>query len=233
MGSNGSIAVGEQRLSWLRPGKSAVVGLVSAALGKLRTETDFHHGLNESLYFAVKIRHVGTASFDYHTSQTPIAKSNQVFLTRRDELQGSSKDLHTILSNREWRADCFYTVALWLTERATVALHEISSALKKPSLVLYLGRKSAPLGLPLNPTMFAASDLQSAFRMQKLNEVERWVLESLNVVSQCEIAFDLDAHGAPHPDRVVTRRDNLRSRSNWTFDDRSEGIIVDSQFDDD
>ena len=42
MGSFGEIAVGERRMSWARPGRSAVLGLVAAAQGIERTDEAAH-----------------------------------------------------------------------------------------------------------------------------------------------------------------------------------------------
>ena len=49
LGSFGEIAVGERRMSWARPGRSAVLGLVAAALGYERTEEAAHQELGRRL----------------------------------------------------------------------------------------------------------------------------------------------------------------------------------------
>ena len=149
MGSYGEIAVGERRMSWARPGRSAVLGLVAAALGIERDDEDAHRNLEAGLYYAVRTDASGRPLIDYHTVQTPKARRGHRFATRREELQ--SDDLYTVLSRREWRSDACFTISLWARPDGAVDLEEIAGALRRPRLVLYMGRKSAPLGLPLNP----------------------------------------------------------------------------------
>ena len=149
MASFGEIAVGERRMSWARPGRSAVLGLVAAALGHKRNDDAAHQRLEASLYYAVRTDAPGRPFVDYHTAQTPKARKGRTFATRKEELESDA--LNTVLSTREWRTDASFTVALWLRSDGTVVLDDIAAGLRLPQFVLYLGRKSAPLGLPLNP----------------------------------------------------------------------------------
>ena len=111
MGSFGEIAVGERRMSWARPGRSAVFGLVAAALGIERADEAGHRNLETGLYFAVRTDAAGRPFIDYHTAQTPKARKGRSFTTRRKEVM--SGDSYTVLSSREWLADPCFTVSLW------------------------------------------------------------------------------------------------------------------------
>ncbi len=225
-GSLGEVAVGERRMSWARPGRSAVLGLVAAALGAERSDEAAHRSLEDGLYFAVRTEASGRPFIDYHTAQTPKARKSQGFATRRDELE--SDNLHTVLSSREWRSDACYTVALWPRRASMVDLDAIACALRTPQFALYLGRKAAPLGLPLDPEIVDAETFSAAFAARRPNELEENVLERLRrgTPQLKEIAFDGDAPGAPGDARIERRRDAIVSRARWQFADRLEGVVV-------
>ena len=226
MGSFGEIAVGERRMSWARPGRSAVLGLVAAAQGIERTDEAAHRKLEAGLHYAVRTDAPGRPLIDYHTAQTPKARRGRTFATRRQELE--TDDLNTVLSSREWRADACFTVALWPRPGVNVDLNEMADALKHPHFTLYVGRKSAPLGLPLNPEIIDAEDFMAAFHARQLNDEERAVLQSIHVDGAAggEIAFDHDAPGAPADVRIERRRDATLSRTRWQFADRLEAVVM-------
>ena len=126
MGSFGEIAVGERRMSWARPGRSAVLGLIAAAQGIERTDEAAHRNLEAGLYYAVRTDAPGRPLMDYHTAQTPKGRRGRTFATRREELEAD--DLNTVLSSREWRADACFTVALWPRLGEAVDLNEMAGA---------------------------------------------------------------------------------------------------------
>lgn len=226
MGAFGEIAVGERRMGWERPARSAVLGLAAAALGIERENEDAHRALDSGLYYAVRTDAPGAPFADYHTAQTPRARKNRTFSTRRDELR--SGDLHTVLSVREWRTDAFFTAALWPRPESRVDLDDIAAALRKPRFTLYFGRKAAPLGLPLAPALVPADSIAEAFERRERTAVEKKVLERIgrSAAAGGEIAFDADAPGAPEADREVRRRDAVVSRMRWQFADRRERIAA-------
>ena len=224
MGSMGEIAVGERRMGWARPGRSAVLGLVAAAAGMERMDEGAHRSLEAGLFYAVRTDAPGRPFIDYHTAQTPKARRSRTFQTRRDELEAD--DLHTVLSVREWRSDACFTVALWLRRDAAVDLDDLAGVLRRPRFALYLGRKSAPLGLPLDPAIVEAETFMAAFDARRPNPMEETVLEQIRAdgANRSEIAFDHDAPGAPPEARIERRRDAVVSRRRWQFADRLEGI---------
>ena len=88
----GEQAVGEARNSATRPGRSALLGLLAAALGLRRDDEAGQQRLAESLKFGVKTCTMGTVLKDYHTSQVPPHdKKAKHWYTRRDELRHSRK----------------------------------------------------------------------------------------------------------------------------------------------
>ncbi len=230
LASFGEIAVGERRMSWARPGRSAVLGLVAAAQGVDRLDEGAHQQLEAGLYYAVRIAAAGRPLIDYHTAQTPKARKGRTFATRREELE--SDDLNAVLSSREWRADAFFTVALWLRLERALDLEEIARALRHPCFVLYVGRKAAPLGLPLAPEIIEADTFMAAFDARRPTDEERSVLQRIGidgVEPGGAIAFDHDAPGAPVETRVERRRDAVASRVRWQFADRLERVVIPRQ----
>lgn len=226
MASFGEIAVGERRMSWARPGRSAVLGLVAAAQGIDRADEDAHQQLEAGLYYAVRVDAPGLPFIDYHTAQTPKARKGRSFATRREELE--SADLNTVLSSREWRTDACFTVALWPRPDRVIDLEEIARALRKPRFALYVGRKAAPLGLPLAPEIVEADTFMAAFDARQPNDEERSVLQFIGIdgVEPGAIAFDHDAPGGPAETRVERRRDAVASRVRWQFADRLERMVI-------
>ena len=135
----GDIAVGETRPSSFAPAKSAVLGLVAAALGLrrpdptqdeiLRQQWEARHvALAEGYGMAVKLTQPGLPMTDYHTAQVPSSgsgRNKKVFATRRDELTRLPRhDLNTILSRRDYRQDAYAAVALWARDGAPYSLDE-------------------------------------------------------------------------------------------------------------
>ena len=224
MGSFGEVAVGERRMGWVRPGRSAVLGMVAAAQGIDRVDEDGHRALEEGLHFAVRTDAAGQPLIDYHTAQTPRSRKGRRFRTRREEL--ASPDLHTVLSQREWRTDTHFTVALWVRQSGAVDLDEVASALQRPRYTLYLGRKSAPLGLPLAPGIVEADTFLKALGKRGATPEQERILGVIRGETQPSVAFDADAAEAPVGARIERRRDAMVHRGRWQFGERLEGVVA-------
>ena len=229
MGSFGEIAVGERRMSWARPGRSAVLGLIAAAQGIERADEAAHQRLETGLHYAVRTDAPGRPFIDYHTAQTPKARRGRSFATRREELESDA--LNTVLSTREWRSDPCFTVALWARSGHVVNLGSVAECLRHPRYVLYLGRKSAPLGLPLDPAIVEADTFMDAFDARPPSDGVRQILQHIGVdgVSHGAIACDNDAPGAPVDGRVERRRDSVANRARWQFAERLERVVSPEQ----
>ena len=101
MAAWGDIAVGEQRPSTPHPSKSAILGLLAAALGIRRHEDDKHQSLADGYGYAVRVDAAGVLLRDYHTTQVPESTSRLRHLrTRRDETRDRSNLLHRTLHPR-------------------------------------------------------------------------------------------------------------------------------------
>ena len=207
LASFGAVAVGERRPGWDRPARSALVGLLRAALGLAREDEAAHSGLDTGYGFAVRVDRSGTPFTDYHTVQVPPQQRGRRHATRRDELASAS--LETVLTRREYRTDAMYTVAIWMRGDRSYPLSALADALTRPRFTLSLGRKSCPLGLPLAPTLIDAEDVLAALarRDESLAEPERRLRRSLRAAPGL-VALDKD--GVPAgvtPHRIERRRD--------------------------
>ena len=93
MASWGQVAVGGDRPTGLYPTRSAIVGILSAALGLKRTDNRIIE-LNNSIQIAVKQLYPSTILRDYHTTQVPSTRRGVTHLNRKSEL--SEEKLNTI-----------------------------------------------------------------------------------------------------------------------------------------
>jgi CRISPR system Cascade subunit CasD len=226
----GDIAVGEFRPSFSHPSKSAVLGLMAAALGIRRDEEAVHQAMASCYGFAVRVEAAGTPIRDYHTVQVPptgYGRNKKTFATRKDELAIAREDLGTILSSRDYRCDSVYSVCLWTVgESSPYSLAHLEAALAKPTFTLYLGRKSCPLALPLQPQVVQASNLREAFHTASfedtifLNSLPR--SETVNVYWE---GAEANGYIAVH---TIERRDSPLSRRRWQFAVRSEHYTTES-----
>lgn len=211
----GDVAVGERRYGAERPARSAILGLVAAALGIERRDESAHAALGQGYGCAVRIDRPGRLLEDYHTTQVPPARRGRRFATRRDELR--VRDLETILSVRDYRTDAGHTVALWERDAAPHPLAELADALRRPAFTLYFGRKACPLGRPPAPQLVEAESLAGA-----LDRFE----DPLSPGGTGTVHADLDARAflgeGLREDREMRRRDALVSRSRWQFGLRDE-----------
>ena len=99
------------------PSKSAVIGLVAAALGRCRNESTEDI---QSLRFGVRVDQEGTLLRDYHTAKS---------------------DKSAYVTHRYYLADAIFLVGL---EGCEDLLAEIEHALRYPAFPLFLGRRSCP-----------------------------------------------------------------------------------------
>lgn len=220
----GVIAVGQERGSDTQPSKSAMIGLLAAALGIRRNEEELLATLAVGYGFAVRVESAGVLLRDYHTAQVPSASDmkKRPHRTRRDELLIPHHDLNTVLSNREYRCDALYTVALWALPDAPYSLAELAVALMKPKFTLYLGRKSCPLALPVQAQVVAADHLATA--LSQVSFPDQAILKDrLKPDSSPTLHWeeDIEEQGLTAL-LTVARRDQPLSRRRWQFRERRE-----------
>jgi CRISPR system Cascade subunit CasD len=228
LASWGEVAVGEQRPSAGHPSKSAILGMLAAALGIKREQEEEHRKLASTCHVAVRVDAPGEFLRDYHTAQVPPARHKIVYHTRRDELK--SDDLYTILSARDYRVDACYTVTVWKGDNdLSVSLEDLCLALQSPKYVLYLGRKSCPVSLPLSPVLVEATSLKAAFEQVTWDGDD--ILASLPSGSQLGYYWEKsqnDEAGMPAT-MVYLRRDEILSRRRWQYAERNEFYYAESQ----
>lgn len=154
LGAMGELAGHERRGSLLWPGRSALIGLMGAALG-IQRNGDFA-GLDQ-LRIDVAIFESGTTVRDFHTFQSVPAAAVKKPSSRPEALLAAKDRLVTGLTLRDYRAGVFYGVAV-----QGDGLEEIAGSLRKPCFTLYLGRKSCPLSAPLCPKLVEAATVEEA-----------------------------------------------------------------------
>lgn len=158
LASWGEIAVGESRHSAVQPSRSALLGLLAAALGIERSDDAGQQALTQGYRFGIKLECPGMPLRDYHTVQFGVAPRKTHFRSRRQELYADK--VGTLLSTREYRCDSLALVAVEALPEAPYSLEQLAEALQRPHFPLYLGRKSCPLALPLAPRRASAATLR-------------------------------------------------------------------------
>lgn len=254
LASWGEIAIGESRHTASYPGKSALLGLLAAALGIRRDDENRQSVLSEGYQFAVKVISTGHLLKDYHTTQVPDSVGSFTYRTRRDEVIIGKSRLGTILSSREYRCDALSLVAVRALAGAPYSLQELCNALFKPKYHLYLGRKSCPLAAPLNPLIREARGFGQALdeypcgplyisnyliqiSRKEAGTSELADAQSLAALSQDD-CYALSIAGQLvryywegetedlKPQQVLTRYDQPLSRSRWQFTQRMENLFM-------
>lgn len=173
LASWGEIAVGEVRPSALQPTRSALLGLLGAALGLRRGDDTALSSLGATLRFAVFVERAGVPARDYHTIQVATPQRGRTPLTRADQLRERRHHLGTILSYRDYRCDALYDVAAWHEGGPPAnSLERLAAALEQPVFTLYLGRKSCPLALPLAARVVEADDALAALAARPSSVLE-------------------------------------------------------------
>jgi CRISPR system Cascade subunit CasD len=223
----GGVAVGERRAGFDRPGKSAIIGLVAAALGLDRSDEAAQMALGGGYSLGLGEIKSGRLLLDYHTTQTPTRHRDRRFPTRKSELKVD--DLNTLLSLREYRADPAYLVVLWPRATPQWSLGHLAEALRRPHFVLYFGRKACPLGLPLDPRVIEAENARTAMDayLEARTPEQANFLHDLRLENWPSVlALDLDGAGdGSNALRVEHRRDRLEGRRRWQFGLRSELLV--------
>jgi len=238
MASWGEIAIGEARHSASYPGKSAITGLLAAALGIRREQDELLSQVATGYKQAVKLVSSGRLLKDYHTAQAPDSAGKFRYRTRRDEIVIGRDRLAkgTVLSSREYRTDAMALVALQSIPNAKWTLDEIKQALLTPRFHLYLGRKSCPLAAPLDPQQINADGFLQAldnYQVQPLlmnlpswaNE-QRWLAEDITEHYYWEGNINdfaaSDSRFEANQVQQLVRHDQPLSRQRWQFERRTE-----------
>lgn len=214
----GSLAVGERRGSWTRPGRSALLGLLGACLGIRRDDGAGQAALSDGYALATCVESPGQPLTDYHTAQVPRTQRGVRHATRRAELDADG--LSTVLTWREYRTDVAFLVAVQARAGARWPLAELAAAMRQPRFVPFLGRKSCPLSLPMAPQLHAAADMPAALAERAASQR---FLPRPPAGFRRYLAVEA-AKGTAAP-RIEYRRDEPLDRRRWQFDLRAEAIV--------
>jgi len=223
MASWGDIAVGEIRPTWNHPTRSAVIGLLSAALGIKRDEEEMLLRVSRGYRLAFRVVNNGQLIRDYHTIHIPeprSKKSARIYHTRKTALESPDNEIRTQLSSRDYLCDSCCTVFVKEFD-APFSLEELKNYLLEPVFTLYLGRKSCPPALPLHPFIIEAESLKDVCTLYdaenpSLSEFMRRTSHAFPVFWEDGIEAGVDGF------QKEIRRDQLRSRKRWQYFDRIE-----------
>ena len=140
LGAMGELAGHERRGSLHWPGRSALIGLMGAALG-IRRDGDFT--ALDALDITVGIFDTGTPLRDYHTIETIPSAVVKSANSRPEALNAARGRTNTTITLRDYRVAPLYGVAV-----QGPSLGSLRDALNAPAFTLYLGRKSCTLAAP-------------------------------------------------------------------------------------
>ncbi len=116
------------------PTRSAIVGMLSAAMGFCREQHEQIYALSKSVKIAVQVNNAGQKIVDYHTVQN--------FRSPHGKIQkGQTKPTF-----REYWCDSEHTFAISGDDST---IEQLSEKVKSPVFFLFQGRKSCPLTRPL------------------------------------------------------------------------------------
>lgn len=140
LGAMGELAGHERRGALTLPGRSAVIGMMGAALG-IRRDGDF--SALEALEITIGLHDSGAPLRDYHTIETVPSAAVRSPNSRPEALLAARGRTNTTITLRDYRAGPLFSVAV-----SGQGLEALASALNAPVFTLYLGRKSCPLAAP-------------------------------------------------------------------------------------
>lgn len=231
MASWGEAAPGDVRPTELRPTRSALLGLLAAAVGLDRRDEEAHRALASELTFGLLVESAGVPIVDFHTAQLRKPSKRWRPRTRTEQLDEARDKLMTVPSRRDYRCDALVEVAV-TSELASprYSLEALCAALERPAFTLYLGRKACPPALPLAPRILDAATLREAFESYQSKgapgEETLGITRALGSTTPgaaglfWETASDIEP-GA-RPEQKFERRDDPLSRKRRTFRARWE-----------
>lgn len=167
----GSTAKGTYRPTDKAPTKSALLGLVTAAVGIDREDRAALGKFFQSYGVATAILRQGKILSDYHTVMTVGVPDKALApFTRRGELEDTQLKHDTVLTDREYLMDAHFRCAIWQSrDKAPYSMEELKVALQKPHFPLYFGRKCCVPGIPLRPRILDTNRLQDAFLQDEVD----------------------------------------------------------------
>jgi CRISPR system Cascade subunit CasD len=196
-----------EKATRLDPPKSALVGLLGAALGLERIGlNDLADGLSMAVRVGVRPR--PDPRPDYHTITPPVPPRDSGPWTRFEELRKALSglaDSGAILSARHYWQTGLWTLVAARRVAGDPTLLELRDALAQPRWPLYAGRKACILGLPPDPQIVEAPGPVEALdaygwpwtRHPSLREPLAPLAEAVERAPGFELRYDIDYPGAP------------------------------------
>jgi CRISPR system Cascade subunit CasD len=232
LASFGERAGNAERSTADRPTRSALIGLAGAALGIRRDDAAGQARLAAGLRTAVLTVDPGTLLMDFHTYQSLPSGRGRRPATRAEALHDRA-EIVTSITRREYRSDVWYEAAYTVNIGAEISLADLESAFREPSFPLFLGRRSCPLGAPLDPRIEEAGDLVALFARRHAASPHldgatplrdgRRAARPPGPIS-AERTRDLGERNAVQ--RRLRRIDDPLDRSTWQFAARDEFVLA-------
>lgn len=203
IGAMGEFAGHDRRGSLGLPGRSSVIGLLGAALGRRR-----EHEFSDLEALGIAVASFGRTGYlrDYHTVQTVPSAAVKSPQSRPQALREAAAKgrVNTVLTSRDYRTECVFGVAVWGGD-----LPALAAALRQPVFQVFLGRKSCPLSAPFDPQRVTADDPAQALAHLRLPP---WIGARQMVEIVAEEGVGLGA-----PARLETRHDRTVDRERRHF----------------
>ena len=169
MGSFGSFSGHERRSTDNFPLRSAILGILGAALGIERSDLNSQNKLLD-YHVAIFTKSLGSTFRDFHTIQSipsTIKKPN----SRRSAIESIGNGIKTSITKRDYFTEIDLLISIW-SFNGHWTLNDLVQSLKNPKFFLYVGRKSCPLAAPMNPRIVKASDPVESFDEVLVKEEE-------------------------------------------------------------
>lgn len=226
----GTVEAGvERRPSSRDPGRGAVLGLLAAALGIGRPESERQAALSRDLRLAVCGHGRRRLVQDYRTVQTVQPLRGEDFPTRGHALASAQK-VHTLTGWRQHVEDGLWRVFV-AGSAATIDLAAIAEALQRPVFGLCLGRREHPLALPPDPRLVEGglSEALAIYPPEPAitcghagdHDLRDWLAVYLRGAEDDDLWWDPGFPGAPEG-RGRTVVDQPVSRMLWRFRSREQ-----------
>ncbi len=235
MASWGDTTLTRRRPTLHAPTKSAIAGLLGAAFGLRRSEPEgFWSEFVASFGMAVKVDHSADQPLgDYHTVFTFKQNEESLCASRHEEVSLIRQALKErsdawknslILTSRYYLLDFLATVVIWRKNESFPTFQTVEENLTCPRFPLYLGRKSCPVGLPLEPQTVLCNTLSEAVltaetRFRQFDCIKPLQGRKESVV-YWEEGISLGSPLASMPIMTRTHNDLPVSRTSWTFSSR-------------
>jgi CRISPR system Cascade subunit CasD len=226
MESWGGISVGYYRPTETRPTKSAIAGILSAAMGLERYDQRIG-SLFTDFDYAIASAGKESKMLDYHTIETSVpGKDSEITNVgpRPTELRRDWKLRNTILSEREYICNGYYTVFMIQKQPSFTTLENMRDSLVNPTYAPYLGRKSCPLSFPMMPEIVdyrCFSEAVVECSLKPFLSADFHESEFLKRTASLHIYATFPMEGAKELAARVMH-DDTPSHGSWQFYDRKE-----------